>query len=53
MCENGKMRHVETILRMGGDRIKESDGGGEFNSDIFVSTFVNIPMYNNNDNKKN
>jgi hypothetical protein len=28
--ENGKMRPVETILRMGGG-IKENDGGGEFN----------------------
>jgi hypothetical protein len=29
MYENGKMRPVETILRMGGEGIKESDGGGE------------------------
>jgi hypothetical protein len=41
MYENGKMRTVETILRMG---VKENDGGG-------VSTFVNVtmyPQYNNN-----
>jgi hypothetical protein len=31
MYENEKMRPVETILRMGGRRIKENDGGGEFN----------------------
>jgi hypothetical protein len=31
MYENGKMRHVEAILRMRGRRIKENDGGGEFN----------------------
>jgi hypothetical protein len=31
MYENGKMRPVETILRMGG--LKENDGGGEFNQD--------------------
>jgi hypothetical protein len=32
MCANGKMRPVETILGMG--KIKENDGGGEFNCDI-------------------
>jgi hypothetical protein len=31
MYENGKMRPVETILRMGAGGIKENDGGGEFN----------------------
>jgi hypothetical protein len=31
MYENGKVRHVETILRMEGGRTKENDGGGEFN----------------------
>jgi hypothetical protein len=30
MYENGKMRPVETILRMGGG-IKQDDGGSEFN----------------------
>jgi hypothetical protein len=35
MNENGKMRPVETIPGMGGGRIKEKDGGGEFNYDIF------------------
>jgi hypothetical protein len=30
MYENGKMRPVEIILRMGGRRIKENDGGDEF-----------------------
>jgi hypothetical protein len=34
MYENGKMRPVETVLRMGGRGIKENDGGGEFNYDI-------------------
>jgi hypothetical protein len=34
MNENGKMRPVETILGMGEGRIKENDGGGEFNYDI-------------------
>jgi hypothetical protein len=34
MCENGKMRPVETIPEMGGGRIMENDGGGEFNYDI-------------------
>jgi hypothetical protein len=35
MCVNGKMRPVETILGMGGGRIKENDGWGEFKYDIF------------------
>jgi hypothetical protein len=30
MYKNGKMRPLETILRMGGRRIKENGGGGEF-----------------------
>jgi hypothetical protein len=34
MYENGNMRSAETILRMEGGRIKENDGGGEFNYDI-------------------
>jgi hypothetical protein len=34
MSKNGKMRPVETIPGMGGRRIKENDGGGEFNYDI-------------------
>jgi hypothetical protein len=34
MYENGKMRPVETIPGMGEVRIKENDGGGEFNCDI-------------------
>jgi hypothetical protein len=34
MYENGKMRPVRTILRMGGGRIRENDGGGEFSYDI-------------------
>jgi hypothetical protein len=33
MYVNGKVRPVETIPGMGG-RIKENDGGGEFNYDI-------------------
>jgi hypothetical protein len=35
MYENGKMRSVEAIPRMGGGGIKENDGGGEFNYNIF------------------
>jgi hypothetical protein len=31
MYENGTMRPVETILRRGGGRMKENDGGDEFN----------------------
>jgi hypothetical protein len=34
MYGNGKMRTVETIPGMGEGRIKENDGGGEFNYDI-------------------
>jgi hypothetical protein len=34
MHENGKMKSVETIPGMGGKRIKETNGGGEFNYDI-------------------
>jgi hypothetical protein len=34
MYGNGKMRPVETIPRIGGGRIRENDGGGEFNYDI-------------------
>jgi hypothetical protein len=34
MYGNGKMRPVETVPGMGGGRIKEIDGGGEFNYDI-------------------
>jgi hypothetical protein len=35
MCENGKMRPVETVPGMGERGIKENDGGGEFNYDVF------------------
>jgi hypothetical protein len=35
MYVNGKMIPVETIPGMGGQVIKENDGGGEFNCDIF------------------
>jgi hypothetical protein len=34
MYVSGKMRLVETIPGMGGGRIKENDGGGEFNYDL-------------------
>jgi hypothetical protein len=30
MYESRKMKAVETISRMGKERIKENDGGGEF-----------------------
>jgi hypothetical protein len=29
-----KMRPVETLLGMGGGKIKENDGGGKFNYDV-------------------
>jgi hypothetical protein len=31
---NGKMRPVKIIQRMGGGRVKEKDGGGEFHYNI-------------------
>jgi hypothetical protein len=34
MYENGKTRPCETIPGMRGGRIKESDGGGDFNYDV-------------------
>jgi hypothetical protein len=34
MYVNGKMRPIETIPGIEGGRIKENDGGGEFNYDI-------------------
>jgi hypothetical protein len=34
MYENGQRRCVETIPEMGGRRIKQNDGGGEFSYDI-------------------
>jgi hypothetical protein len=33
LYENGKIRHIETILAIEGG-IKENDGGGEFSYDI-------------------
>jgi hypothetical protein len=44
MYENGKIRYVETILRMRGEGIKENSGGGKFYYNI-VRTFVNVTMY--------
>jgi hypothetical protein len=35
MYANGKMRPVETIPGMEGERLKENDGGGELKCDIF------------------
>jgi hypothetical protein len=35
MYVNVKMRPVETVPGMEGGGIKENDGGGEFNYDIF------------------
>jgi hypothetical protein len=32
--ENGKMRPVQTVPGMGGGRVKENGGGGEFNYDM-------------------
>jgi hypothetical protein len=34
MCVNGKMRPVETVSVMGEGRIKENNGGGDFNYGI-------------------
>jgi hypothetical protein len=34
MYVNEKMRPVGTIPETGGEKIKENDGGGEFNYDI-------------------
>jgi hypothetical protein len=43
MYENGKMRHIETVPRMG-ERIKENDQGVN-SSMIYCKNFVNITMY--------
>jgi hypothetical protein len=43
MHENGKMRPVETIPGMRGGRIKENDGGGEFNM-IYCKNFCKCHM---------
>jgi hypothetical protein len=48
MYENGKMRPVETIWGIGGEGIKENDGGGEFNYDVRI--FVNVTMYPQHNN---
>jgi hypothetical protein len=36
MYENGNMKLVETIPGMVGGKIKENDGGGEFNYSILL-----------------
>jgi hypothetical protein len=41
MYENGKMRPVETVLRIGGGEVKENDGRGEFKLDIYCKHFCN------------
>jgi hypothetical protein len=44
---------VETIPGMGGEGIKENDGGGKFNYDWYiVRTFVNVTIYPQHNNKK-
>jgi hypothetical protein len=45
MYVNGKMRPVETIPGIERGGIKKISGGGEFNYDIIVRTFVNFTMY--------
>jgi hypothetical protein len=40
--KNGKMRPVETLLRIGKKVIKDNDGGGEFNLSTFVKCH-NVP----------
>jgi hypothetical protein len=37
MYENGKMRPVKTIPGIGLGRIRENDGGAEFNYDILYN----------------
>jgi hypothetical protein len=44
MYENGKMRPVDTIVRMGEGRIKENDGGGEFNYCQHFCKCHNVPI---------
>jgi hypothetical protein len=41
MYENGKMRPVEGIVRMGGGGIKENEGVNSTK----ISTFINATMY--------
>jgi hypothetical protein len=39
LCTNvckWKMIHIQTIPEIGGEGIKQNDGGGEFKYDIFV-----------------
>jgi hypothetical protein len=50
MYENGKMRTVETILRIGGRGTKENDGGVN-STKIYCKHFCKChmyPQYNNN-----
>jgi hypothetical protein len=48
MNENVKMRHYS---RNGGWwKIKQNDGGGEFNYDILKERFVNVTMYPQDNN---
>jgi hypothetical protein len=42
--ENRKMRSVETLPRMGGEEIQESDGGVN-STVIYCKNFVNVTMY--------
>jgi hypothetical protein len=51
MCENGKMRPVETVPGVEGV-IKENGQVGEFKYDIMVRTFTNVIMYPEYNNKK-
>jgi hypothetical protein len=48
MYVNGKIIPVKTIPGMGGGRIRENDGDGEFKYDIFdiLKTFVNATTKN-------
>jgi hypothetical protein len=50
MYENGKLRPVETILRIGGGGIRRMMEGVTLTK-IYLSTFINVsmyPQYNNN-----
>jgi hypothetical protein len=44
MYENGKVRSVEIILRMGEKEIKENDRGMNL-AKIYCKHFVNVTMY--------
>jgi hypothetical protein len=56
MHVNARMIPIETIPEAGRERVKENDGGGEFNYDILATMiccknfckYHNVPQSNNN-----